>query len=104
MTDLGTLSAEMFEPQLGESFVLEGSEGVISATLVKCPLCPNGTRPGAARTAFSLLLSAPADSVPNFNGGHFIVRHAELGAFGPVYVERILSHAPDAAMLQVVFN
>lgn len=102
--NLGALSAEMFALHLGSDFVLEGPDGVIDATLVRCPVNPKGTHPDAARTAFSLILSATADGVPNINGGHFLVHHAELGAFGPVYVERILSSQPSEAMLQIIFN
>lgn len=102
--DLRTLSAELFEPLSGSSFTLEGNEGVFTALLVKCPINPRGTMPGAAREAFSLIFSAPADHVPSFNGGDFIVRHPEMEPFGPVYVERIFSHPPDKALLQIIFN
>jgi hypothetical protein len=69
-----------------------------------CPVNPNGTHPDAARTAFSLIMAATADSVSDISGGHFIVRHAALGAFGPVYVERIVSHRPAEAIFQIIFN
>lgn len=46
----------------------------------------------------------PQMAFPTINGGHFLVHHAELGAFGPVYVERILSSRPSEAMLQIIFN
>jgi len=91
----GTLSVELFEPQIGSDFRLAGADGLaIEAVLVKCPTCPQATMPGAARTAFSLILSAPAQHTPDISGGAFIVHHAQMTPFGPVHVERIMSHEP----------
>jgi len=103
--DLSTLSVDLFEARIGSGFLLAGPDGLgIEATLVKCPTHPRATMPGAARTAFSLILSAPNERTPDFNGGCFIVHHAQMAPFGPVHVERIMSGTPGTAMLQIIFN
>lgn len=102
---LQTLSLALFEPLIGERFDLSRPDGLrIEARLVRCSANPRGTMPGAARTAFDLVFSAPSGGLPVFTGGTFMLAPPGAAPVGPVYVERIFSSAPDEALFQIVFN
>lgn len=106
MSDLATLSTDVFAPHLGTGFTLEAEDGVtVSVKLVRCPEHPHATKRGSPRTAFSLFLECPATEAPPFSDGSFTLVHPELGRIGPMRVGRVLSiDDPSQAVFQIVFN
>ena len=107
MSELHTLSADIFAPHLGSGFVLEAEDGTaIAVTLAQCLENPRGTLRGTPRTAFSLYLECPSNDVSPFSGGHFVLAHPVIGRIGPVYVGRIHpgNASQDVAVFQVIFN
>ncbi len=106
MSDLATLSTDVFAPHLNSTFTLEFEGGaVVPVTLAACVENPRATMPGSPRTAFSLFFECPADSAPQ-QGGDLTVAHPELGRIGPVHAPRIMPAAagPTKAVFQAVFN
>ena len=104
---LDTLSAALFAPLVGSAFALRGAEGTaLAVTLARCEEHPRATMPGGPRTAFSLDLCCPAEGVPIFTGGSFLLWHETLGEIGPLYVERILptGYGPGLAVFQIIFT
>jgi hypothetical protein len=104
---LDTLAAGLFAPALGQAFALAGPDGTaLSATLASCAEHPRATMPGSARTAFSLIFACPAQEAGAFAGGDCVLSHPELGAFGPLYVERVLpvGHPPGTAAFEAYFG
>ncbi|WP_320198993.1 DUF6916 family protein [Agrobacterium sp. rho-13.3] len=103
--DIQLLSADIFLPHMGSDFsLLSDGEVFMTLTLADCRMYPRGTKPGTARTAFTMLLEAPESHVPLGNHGSFIIRHEVLGEFGPVHVGRVISTRPDVAVLEIIFN
>ncbi|MGX7706930.1 DUF6916 family protein [Methylobacterium sp. Gmos1] len=104
---LDTLAAGLFAPALGQAFTLNGPDGTaLAATLAACTEYPRATMPGSPRTAFSLLFACPAQAAGAFAGGDCVLSHPTLGAFGPLYLERVLpvGHPPGTATFQAQFS
>ncbi|MET7245877.1 hypothetical protein ABZT49_21230 [Methylobacterium sp. EM32] len=104
---LSTLSAGLFAPVLGEVFTLRTADGhTLTATLARCDEHPRATMPGSDRTAFSLVFTCPAEAAGAFPGDHCVLSHPGLGAFGPLYIERILAvgFPPGTAAYEAVFS
>ncbi len=98
MIDLATVSRETFDPHLGPGYTLHAPDRVIALELLKVTSLP--TRPGAARTSFSLVLRAAERShVPQ---AIYPIDHPTLGRFD-VFIVPI---GPDAVGMnyEVIFG
>jgi hypothetical protein len=103
--DLHLFHAEMFRPYVGTMFTIEGGNGALELELSEVDEQPRYTRPGAPRTAFTLLFRGPwSQLLPD---GFYRVTHPEAGDFGALTLmpcmppEGLLS---EQALYQVVFN
>jgi hypothetical protein len=104
---LGTLSAALFSPLVGEECRLGSPDHTaVAVTLAQCREYPRSTIPGSARTAFSLIFTCPEDTVGGFTGGPCVLTHPILAEIEPFHVERILAvgYPAGTVALQALFN
>lgn len=104
MTDILTLSCDVFTPHVGSTIALTTEGGQSLDTILRTAnINPKGTFTNAPRQAFSLFLHAPEPCA--WDSCDAILSHPDLGSIGPVRAVRIVSDEPGlSAVFQVVFN
>lgn len=104
--DLETLDAESFRPHLDTVFEAVTGDGTrVPLRLEQVSENPRGTMPGAARTAFSLILRGDWSLL--LSSGFYRLTHPEAGDFGALYMSAIMpprGYLDDETAYQIIFN